>query len=48
MQCPAAPGLADHMPQPVPMFKASLVDEYPPFSFSDLASPVLPTARATM
>jgi hypothetical protein len=30
------------------VYQASLVDEYPPFSFSDLASPALPTARATM
>ena len=29
-------------------YQASLVDEYPPFSFSELAPPVLPSARATM
>ena len=29
-------------------YQAALVDDYPPFSFSDLAPPALPTARATM
>lgn len=29
-------------------YQASLVDDYPPFSFSDLAPPVLPGARATV
>jgi hypothetical protein len=29
-------------------YQASLVDEYPPFSFSELVPPALPKARATM